>query len=97
MRAKIAFASIFSLALAAVAAVNAWPYWRTREAYRYDGQEVAGFPYAFRRIGGDCGAAGCENYDFHLGYFAADLALGLAFAALAGLIAAALARRPRRA
>ena len=96
MRAKLAFCSIFSVALVAAAAINAWPYWRTRQAYRYDGQEVAGFPLAFRRIGGDCAAA-CENYAFHLGYFAADLTLALAFAALAGLIAAALARRPRRA
>ena len=94
MRAKIVFYSIFSVAIGAAAAINAWPYWRTRQAYRYDGQEVAGFPFAFRRIGGDCAAA-CENYDFHLGYFAADLALALAFAVLAGGIAAAMAGRPR--
>ncbi|MEI2453721.1 MULTISPECIES: hypothetical protein [Lysobacter] len=97
MRAKIAFFSGFLVAAAVAVAVNALPYWRTRQAYRYDGQEVAGFPFVFRRIGGDCAAGACENYGLHLGYFAADLALGLAFAVLAGVIATAIARRPRAA
>jgi len=97
MRAKIAFFSMFSAALAIAAAVNAWSYWRTRGAYQYDGQEVAGFPFAFRRVGGDCAASACESFDFHLGYFMADLALGVAFAVLAGSVVAVLARKRRRA
>lgn len=62
-------------------------------AYQYDGQEMAGFPWAFRKIGGDCFPRVCENYDFHIAYFAADLALALVCAFSAGYLAVRLCRK----
>lgn len=95
MRATIAFLLAF-LATSCVAVwLNVWPYLRTYRAYQYDGQEMAGFPWTFRQIGGDCFPLVCENYDFHLAYFAADVALALACALTAGYLAARLGiKRP---
>ncbi len=95
MRAKIAFCLVFSLVLLLAGLANAVPYLNTRGAYQHDGQEVAGFPWPFRKIGGDCGAESCDTYAFHAGYFAADAAVGLAAALALGSLAA-WGFRPRR-
>ncbi|MNN40316.1 hypothetical protein D3C81_1543870 [compost metagenome] len=92
---KLRFLSAFLIAGCIAAFANLLPYLRSRGAYQYDGQEVAGFPYAFRRIGGDCLPAICDTYHFHPGYFAADLGLALACAVAAGLIAASVGKGPR--
>ncbi|MCD9098966.1 hypothetical protein LU699_09945 [Luteimonas fraxinea] len=79
------------------ALANAIPYLVTRGAYQHDGQEVAGVPFAFRRVGGDCWRAACDTYAFHMGYFVADLALAVAFALLMGALATRAGRTRRRA
>jgi len=84
-----------TVAVAAIA--NAIPYLLTRGAYQRDGQKVAGVPFTFRRIGGDCWPAACDTYAFHMGYFVADLALAVAFALLMGALAARAGRTRRRA
>lgn len=85
--------SAFLTAGAFAAIANAIPYLLTRGAYQHDGQEVAGFPFVFRRVGGDCWPAACDTSTFHLGYFMADLALAAAFALVMGAIAARVVRR----
>lgn len=87
MRAKTAFSATFLAMLFIALLANAVPYWLTRGAYQRDGQEVAGFPISFRKLGGDCGVSACDSYGFHAAHFAADLGLALACAALAGYIA----------
>ena len=77
-------------------ASNAIPYLLTRGAYQHDGQEVAGFPFVFRRVGGDCWPTACDTYPFHLGYFVADLALAVAFALVVGAIATRVGRTAPR-
>lgn len=85
------------LATAAVGMLlNALPYLRTRGAYQADGQEVAGFPFVFHQVGGDCWPAHCDTFAFHPGYFLANLALVLLVATGAGLLAARRARRRTR-
>ncbi|KRG63759.1 hypothetical protein ABB26_11175 [Stenotrophomonas humi] len=95
MRRKLRFISAFLVTGGIAVIANLVPYLRTRGAYQYDGQEVAGFPYEFRRIGGDCWPATCETYHFDLSYFAADLGLALACALAAGLIAASIGKEFR--
>lgn len=95
MQAKARFLTAFLTAAVIASLANALPYLLTRHAYQRDGQEVAGFPLAFHRIGGDCSPSACDNYDFHLAYFAADLSLALIFAAAAGLLAARAGKRKR--
>lgn len=86
----------FSFTLAAAAAVNVVPYVNSRGAYRYDGQQVAGFPFAFHRIGGDCFPSTCETYALHAGYLLGDIAIGVACALGVGFVAASIGRQPRR-
>ena len=96
MRTTIAFLLAFLATSGIATLLNVWPYLRTYRAYQYDGQEMVGFPWTFRQVGGDCFPLVCENYDFHLAYFAADVALALACALAAGYLAARLGRkRPR--
>ena len=95
MSRMLKFLSAFLITGCITAFANLLPYLRSRGAYQYDGQEVAGFPYAFRRIGGDCLPAICDTYHFHPGYFAADLGLALACAVAVGLIAASVGKGPR--
>lgn len=92
---KLRFLSAFLTTGCIAALADLLPYLRSRGAYQYDGQEVAGFPYAFRRIGGDCLPAICDTYHFHPGHFAADLGLALACAVAASLIAASVGKGPR--
>ncbi|MGO1003468.1 hypothetical protein [Lysobacter sp. CA196] len=87
MRAKTAFFSAFIATLVVAFLANAMPYFLTRHAYQRDGQEAAGFPFVFRKVGGDCGELACDTYGFHAAYFAADLALAWSCAILAGYIA----------
>ncbi|WP_269792505.1 hypothetical protein [Stenotrophomonas sp. Iso1] len=95
MSRKLRFLSAFLITGCIAAFANLLPYLRSRGAYQYDGQEVAGFPYAFRRIGGDCLSSICNTYHFHPGYFAADLGLALECAMVAGLVAASVGKGPR--
>lgn len=96
MRPKIAFFVAFWATSCIAAGLNVWPYLRTYRAYQYDGQEVAGFPWTFHKIGGDCFLLACDTYDFHGAYFAADVALALAAACTAGYFAARLCQKPAR-
>lgn len=93
MPAKAAFSLAFVATLLTAALANALPYLLTRRAYQRDGQEVAGFPLSFRKLGGDCGVSACDSYGFHAVHFAVDLGLALAWAALAGYIASRWGRR----
>lgn len=93
MPARTAFSTAFVATLVAAALANALPYLLTRRAYQRDGQEVAGFPLSFRKLGGDCGVSACDSYGFHAVHFAVDLGLALACAALAGYIASRWGRR----
>lgn len=92
MTRKSRFISAFLITISAAAIANAVPYFGTRGAYQYDGQEVAGFPYSFHRIGGDCSPDPCDTYNFNVGYFSADLALALACALAVGFAATRTAK-----
>lgn len=95
MRAKTAFSTAFLATIFIAFLANAVPYFLTRRAYQRDGQEVAGFPFLFRKVGGDCGVSACDSYGFHVVHFAADAGLALACALFAGYIALRWARRVR--
>jgi hypothetical protein len=95
MSRTVRFMAAFSAAMCLVVAINALPYWGSRGAYQYDGQELAGFPFAFHKVGGDCSPSVCDTYNFHAGFFVADVAIGLAFAMAIGLWAAS-SRKDRR-
>jgi hypothetical protein len=88
MTRKSKFLSAFLITVCAAVLANVVPYLGTRGAHQYDGQEVAGFPYHFHKVGGDCWPAACDTYHFNLGYFAADLGLALACAIAVGFMAA---------
>lgn len=89
---RLRFLPVFLVTACAGVVANALPYLRTRQAYQSDGVELAGAPFTFHAIGGDCWPALCENYSFHAGHFAADVAIVLACATLAGLLAQRLTR-----
>jgi hypothetical protein len=95
MTRTLRFITAFLATICIVVAVNAVPYLNTRGAYQRDGQEVAGFPFIFHKVGGDCYPQNCETYNFHVGYFAANTAIGLACAIVIGF-AAASSRKGRR-
>ena len=97
MTRNFRFLSAFLITVCGAVIANAIPYFLTRGAYQHDGQEVAGFPFSFHRIGGDCWPAACNTYNFSLGYFAADLALALTCALAAGFMAVRTGRGRRRA
>jgi hypothetical protein len=64
-------------------ALNLLPYWQTRGRARFDGYEVVGFPFTFRRRGG------FVNLDeFYIAALAADIVIGLAVAVLVGWMVA---------
>lgn len=88
MTSKSRFLSAFLVTTCTAVFVNVVPFFLTHGAYQSDGQEVAGFPYSFHKIGGDCGPTACDTYNFDVGYFATDLVLALVCAVAVGLIAA---------
>lgn len=84
------FIAVFFITICVTIAVNLVPYLRTHGAHQYDGQEIAGFPFIFHKVGGDCFPSLCDTYNFHAGYFFANSAIGLACALVMGLFVAAL-------
>lgn len=80
----------------AMAMLNAVPFVLTRHAPEVDGVRIAGFPFAFHRVGGDCAPQACGTFAFHAGYFVADAAIALGVAvALAALASRVAARHGR--
>lgn len=88
MTRKSKFIFAFMIAASIAVIVNVIPYFLTLGAYQHDGQEVAGFPFDFHRVGGDCWPSACDTYNFNIGYFLADLAVALACAVAVGLVVA---------
>jgi hypothetical protein len=72
-----AVGALSSLAVALV--LNLLPYWRSYQAYQYDGFETIGFPFVFRHQGGFA-----YRYEFHPELLLANVAIALAFATVAG-------------
>lgn len=92
MRPTSRFRVTALIVLSVASLANAAPYLLTRDAHQRDGQQVAGLPFPFHRIGGDCWPAACRTFDFHAGYFAADVLLALLLAVASGLVAATMQR-----
>ncbi len=88
MTRTVKFLAAFLTTICIAIAFNAVPYFNTRGAYQHDGQEVAGFPFKFHKIGGDCYPEDCESYNFHYGYFSANMAIALTCSIVAGFMAA---------
>jgi hypothetical protein len=74
------FALGFAGATVVVALLNLAPFIWTFRAYQGDGFELIGFPFTFRRLGGEYP----NIYEFHVVALWADIGLGLALALLAG-------------
>lgn len=76
------FVAVFVIASAVVFCVNLVPFIRTFRAYQGDGFEVIGFPFIFRRIGGEPPGV----YEFHASALQLDILIGLAAALFAAFI-----------
>ncbi len=82
------FITVFFTTICVTIAVNIAPYLISHGAYQYDGQEIAGFPFIFHKVGGDCSPILCDTYNFHVGYFFANIAIGLVSSLVIGLAVA---------
>lgn len=93
MTSKSKFILGFTVAMIVAGVANVGPYFLTKNAYQHDGQQVAGFPFAFHRIGGDCAPDVCDTFNFNIGYFSVDLIIALVCGMAIGLIAARFGER----
>src|SRR2546428_12858289 len=74
---QFAVAAVSGLAIAV--ALNLFPYWQSYQANHTDGYEIIGFPFVFRRFGGDV-----PTYEIPAALLLLNIVIALAFAGAAG-------------
>ena len=87
-RSTIGFWVAAALWMVVAIVANVAPYYETRGAYGFDGYEIVGFPFVFRRAGGFEG-----SFEFSHLALSTDIAIAMVFSLVVGAVAKRLVGR----